>query len=107
VVGGVAVAGLAAGGVLLAYQKTKAAEYQDTCTSTNVNSPRCLSLKSDVTGSLWNAPIILFSVGGGLFAVATVLFVVDATDDPEPSTAQSGCGVGGPGELGVSCRLTF
>ena len=108
VVGGVALAGLAAGGVTLAYQKVKAAEYDRDCTSVNVNTQPCRSLMSDVEGPLWHAPIILFSVGGGLFAVATVLFIVDATDDAEPTTtARNGCGLGGPGELGVSCQLTF
>jgi hypothetical protein len=105
VVGGLAVAGLVTGGVLLGYQKVKANEFQETCTLQEVASPRCGKLGKQVTGPLWTAPIISFSVGGGLAAIATVLFVVDATDDS--STADNGCGVGGPSELGVQCRVAF
>jgi hypothetical protein len=105
VVGGLAVAGLVTGGVLLGYQKVKANEFQETCTLQSVTTPRCDKLGKQVTGPLWTAPIIAFSVGGGLAAIATVLFVVDATDDS--NTAHNGCGVGGPGELGAQCRVAF
>jgi hypothetical protein len=107
VVGGLAVAGLVTGGVLLGYQKYKADQYTTRCMSPTVATMKsqCDSLHKEVTVALWNAPIIAFSVGGGLAAIATVLFVVDATDDS--STAHNGCGVGGPGELGVQCRLAF
>lgn len=107
IVGGVAVASLITGGALLVYQKSKADEHNRTCTAEGKeHEPRCLSLRASVTGPLWNAPIIAFSVGGGLAAVATVLFVVDATNTPT-QTARNGCGVGGPGELGVQCGVVF
>lgn len=107
VVGGLAVAGLVTGGVLLGYQKVKADEFKNTCTvqPSEAVKPHCVDLSEQVTGPLWTAPIIAFSVGGGLAAIATVLFVVDATDDS--STAHNRCGVGGPGELGVQCRVAF
>lgn len=103
VVGGLAVAGLITGGVFVLVQKSKADDYQSTCTATR--SQRCDDLRAQVIGPLWTAPIVSFSVGGGLAAIAAVLFIVDATDDD--STAHNGCGVGGPGELGVNCKLTF
>jgi hypothetical protein len=107
VVGGLAVAGLITGGVFTIYQKTKASEFQQNCIVPEMKtlSPACERLRSQVSGSLWTAPIIAFSVGGGLAAIATVLFVVDATDDD--SHAKNGCDIGGPGELGVQCKLTF
>lgn len=108
VVGGVAVAGLITGGVLVGYQKVKASEYQEKCTLTMMqDSDFCRNLRTQVAGGpLWIAPIIAFSVGGGLAAIATVLFVVDATDDTATARNGNGCGVG-PGEIGVQCKLTF
>jgi Tetratricopeptide repeat len=108
VVGGVAVAGLITGGILVGYQKVKANDYQEACTIPMMTaSPRCTKLHSQVTGPLWTAPIIAFSVGGGLAAIATVLFIVDATDDgAATATATSGCGIG-TADLGVQCKLTF
>ncbi|HKP59881.1 MAG TPA: tetratricopeptide repeat protein [Polyangiales bacterium] len=107
VVGGVAIAGLATGGVLLAVQKSKAADYENTCGPDDIDDPRCLSLREDVSvgGPLWTAPIVAFSVGGGLAVIAAVLFVVDATDDSS-SSASNGCGLG-TGDLGMQCRLHF
>ncbi|HKU39989.1 MAG TPA: hypothetical protein VJR89_17635, partial [Polyangiales bacterium] len=108
VVGGVAVAGLATGGILLAVQKGKASEYERNCSTTaQADTPYCNNLRSDVTvgGPLWTAPIVAFSVGGGLAAIATVLFIVDATDDDSSGSARA-CGAG-PGEIGVACQLRF
>jgi hypothetical protein len=107
VVGGVAIAGLATGGILLAVQKSKAAEFENECGATEASSPQCMELRSDVTvgGPLWTAPIVAFSVGGGLAVIAAVLFVVDATDDSS-SSASNGCGVG-TGDLGIQCRMHF
>jgi tetratricopeptide (TPR) repeat protein len=107
VVGGLAVAGLITGGVFVVLQKQKAQEYQDKCIKTAMRtlSDECETLKSQASGSLYTTSIIAFSVGGGLAAIATVLFVVDATDDD--GVARNGCGVGGPGELGMHCKLTF
>jgi hypothetical protein len=107
IVGGVAVAGLITGGVLLGYQKVKANDYEKRCTVQMMQGTDfCTNLHAQVGGGgpLWTAPIIAFSVGGGLAAIATVLFVVDATDDS--ATARNGCGVG-PGDVGVQCRLAF
>ncbi len=111
VVGGVAVAGLITGGVLLAMQQSKAAQFERDCGSEAMFNPEtpnpyCDDLRQTVAGTLWNATIITFSVGGGLAAVATVLFIVDATDDDAPASAKSGCGFG-TGDLGVSCQLKF
>jgi hypothetical protein len=108
VVGGLAVAGLATGGVLLGYQKVKANEFQEKCTIARAETKAmCDDLRHEVTVPLWTAPIISFSVGGGLAAIATVLFVVDATDDDTARATRSGCDLAGPGELGMSCKLTF
>lgn len=107
VVGGLAVAGLVTGGVLVVYQSVKANEFKETCTvASETDTPRCRNLKQLASSTLWTAPIIAFSVGGGLAAIATVLFVVDATDD-DSTTAHSGCGMHGPGEVGVQCKLVF
>lgn len=112
VVGGVAVAGLIAGGVLVYYQGVKADEYKSSCRSDTNAKPDeerlkfCNNLRAEVTRTLWYAPIITFSVAGALAATATVLFVVDATDDGAPETARSGCGAG-PGDIGVQCRVVF
>jgi hypothetical protein len=108
VVGGVAIAGLATGGILLAVQKSKAGEYEKNCGEMNANSDYCNDLRSQVTvgGPLWTAPIVAFSVGGGLAAIAAVLFLVDATDDASSGSASNGCGPG-PGELGMQCHLHF
>jgi hypothetical protein len=107
VVGGVAIAALATGGVLLAVQKSKAAEYDRDCGPDNTMSDHCTDLHDSVSvgGPLWTAPIVAFSVGGGLAAIAAVLFLVDATDDSGGS-ASNGCGVG-TGDLGMQCHLHF
>ena len=102
-----AIAALATGGVLLAVQKSKAAEYDRDCGPDNTMSDHCTDLHDSVSvgGPLWTAPIVAFSVGGGLAAIAAVLFLVDATDDSGGS-ASNGCGVG-TGDLGMECHLHF
>jgi hypothetical protein len=108
VVGGVAIAALATGGVLLAVQKSKASEYESTCGPDDTLDQRCIDLRESVSvgGPLWTAPIVAFSVGGGLAVIALVLFVVDATDDAPSGSATNGCGLG-TGDIGMQCRVHF
>lgn len=105
VVGGAAVAGLIAGGALLVHQKVKAASWERECKAEGRTDALCGDLMRKVAGPYSTYPIVGFSVGGGLAAIAIVLFVVDAADD-DVESARNGCSAG-PGELGVSCRVTF
>jgi hypothetical protein len=105
VVGGAAVAGLLTGGALLVHQKVRASTWERDCKAKGRTDPPCEALRIKVGGVYYTYPIVAFSVGGGLAAIAVVLFVVDAADD-DVATARNGCGAG-PGELGISCRVAF
>lgn len=108
VVGGLALAGLITGGVMVAVQQVNAKEYDTQCKQMMMDSMQCDELFQDLNpgGLYWTAPIVAFSVGGGLAAVATVLFIVDAADSNTESARLPPCGPG-PGTLGVQCRLSF
>jgi hypothetical protein len=106
VAGGVAVAGLATGAVLLLAQKSQASQFQEHCQGLQTLPADCRALMREVEGPLWTGSIVALSVGGVFAAVAVVLFVLDAKQPVSEAQHSSACGYG-VGQIGVQCQLTF